>query len=159
MSKFLLNLLVQISKAFVYSKIQILFGNNSHQLSAQPRPIPFFSFFQPVDFPSPPHWAMTSRPAQPTITAQPATGHLLPPTPKPSTTSPPAGLVPPPQSPRRLHRKRKMAASISPSFPPINRCHSRPLQSRKPVPSTPPLKLLQSGHSRRSALPRLAFAL
>jgi hypothetical protein len=28
MSKFLLNLLVQISKAFVYSKIQILFGNN-----------------------------------------------------------------------------------------------------------------------------------
>jgi hypothetical protein len=28
MSKFLLNLLVQISKAFVYFKIQILFGNN-----------------------------------------------------------------------------------------------------------------------------------
>jgi hypothetical protein len=28
MSKFLLNLLVQISKAFVYSKIQILFGNH-----------------------------------------------------------------------------------------------------------------------------------
>jgi hypothetical protein len=28
MSKFLLNLLVQISKAFVYSKIQILFRNN-----------------------------------------------------------------------------------------------------------------------------------
>jgi hypothetical protein len=36
MSKFLLNLLVQISKAFVYSKIQILFGNNSPQLSAHP---------------------------------------------------------------------------------------------------------------------------
>jgi hypothetical protein len=43
MSKFLLNLLVQISKAFVYSKFQILFRNNSPQLSAQPRPIPFFS--------------------------------------------------------------------------------------------------------------------
>jgi hypothetical protein len=28
MSKFLLNLLVQISRAVVYSKIQILFGNN-----------------------------------------------------------------------------------------------------------------------------------
>jgi hypothetical protein len=28
MSKFLLNLIVQISKAFVYSKIQILFGNH-----------------------------------------------------------------------------------------------------------------------------------
>jgi hypothetical protein len=41
MSKFLQNFLVQISKAFVYSKIQILFGNNSPQLSAQPRPIPF----------------------------------------------------------------------------------------------------------------------
>jgi hypothetical protein len=34
MSKFLLNLVVQISKAFVYSKIQILFGNNCPQLSA-----------------------------------------------------------------------------------------------------------------------------
>jgi hypothetical protein len=41
MSKFLLNLLVQISKAFVYSKIQILFENNSSQIlvhPAQPRP-------------------------------------------------------------------------------------------------------------------------
>jgi hypothetical protein len=41
MLKFLQNLLVQISKAFVYSKIQILFGNNSSQISAhpaQPRP-------------------------------------------------------------------------------------------------------------------------
>jgi hypothetical protein len=28
MSKFLLNLLVQISKTFLYLKIQILFGNN-----------------------------------------------------------------------------------------------------------------------------------
>jgi hypothetical protein len=48
MSKFLLNLLVQISKAFVYSKIQILFKNNSPQLSAHPafRPSrdPFFFF-------------------------------------------------------------------------------------------------------------------
>jgi hypothetical protein len=49
MSKFLLNLLVQISKAFVYSKIQILFKNNSPQLSAHPafRPSrgPFLFFF------------------------------------------------------------------------------------------------------------------
>jgi hypothetical protein len=46
MSKFLLNLLVQIFKASVYSKIQISFGNNSPQLSAHPafRPSrgPFF---------------------------------------------------------------------------------------------------------------------
>jgi hypothetical protein len=95
MSKFLLNLLGQISKAFVYSKIQILFGNNSPQFSSHPafRPSrsPFFFFFQPADFPSPPHWASTSRPAQPTITAQPTTGHLLPPAPKPSMAPPPAG--------------------------------------------------------------------
>jgi hypothetical protein len=48
MSKFLLNLLIQISKAFVYSKIQILFRNNSSKLSAHPafRPShsPFFFF-------------------------------------------------------------------------------------------------------------------
>jgi hypothetical protein len=38
MSKFLLNLLVQISKAFVYSKIQLLFGNHFFPLiPAQPR--------------------------------------------------------------------------------------------------------------------------
>jgi hypothetical protein len=36
MSKLLLNLLVQISKAFIYSKIQILFRNNSPRLSAHP---------------------------------------------------------------------------------------------------------------------------
>jgi hypothetical protein len=36
MSKFVQNLLVQISKAFLYSKIQILFRNNSSQISAHP---------------------------------------------------------------------------------------------------------------------------
>jgi hypothetical protein len=81
MSKFLLNLLGQIFKAFVYSKIQILFKNNSPQLSAHPafRPShgPFF-FFQPADFPSPSHWASASRPTQPTITAQPAVIFFLP---------------------------------------------------------------------------------
>jgi hypothetical protein len=41
MSKFLLNLLVQISKAYVYSKIQFLFRNNSPQISARPaQPLP-----------------------------------------------------------------------------------------------------------------------
>jgi hypothetical protein len=51
MSKFLLNLLVQISKAFVYSKIQILFGNNSPQLSAHLafRPSHGLFFFFPTD--------------------------------------------------------------------------------------------------------------
>jgi hypothetical protein len=78
MSKFLLNLLVQISKAFVYSKIQILFRNNSPQLSAHPAfrpsrgPFLFFSnrpIFpplptgpQPPGRPSPP-----SRPKRPPV--------------------------------------------------------------------------------------------
>jgi hypothetical protein len=65
MSKFLLNLLGQISKDFVYSKIQILFGNNSPQLLAHPafRPSrgPFFFFFQLANFPFPPQWASASR--------------------------------------------------------------------------------------------------
>jgi hypothetical protein len=40
MSKFLLNLLVQISEAFVYSKIQILFGNNFSSDSGPSGPAP-----------------------------------------------------------------------------------------------------------------------
>jgi hypothetical protein len=64
MSKFLLNLLVQISKAFVYSKIQILFENNSPQLSAQPRPIPFFSF-HPAAPPLPTRHHPLGRPSRP----------------------------------------------------------------------------------------------
>jgi hypothetical protein len=40
MSKFLLNHLVQISKAFVYSKIQILFGNNFSSNSGPSGPAP-----------------------------------------------------------------------------------------------------------------------
>jgi hypothetical protein len=40
MSKFLLNLLVQISKAFVYSKIQILFKNNFSSDSGPSGPAP-----------------------------------------------------------------------------------------------------------------------
>jgi hypothetical protein len=47
-------------------------------LSFRPSRGPFF-FFELADFPSPPHWASASRPAQPTIMAQPATGRLLPP--------------------------------------------------------------------------------
>jgi hypothetical protein len=40
MSKFLINLLVQISKAFVYSKIQILFRNNFSSDSGPSGPAP-----------------------------------------------------------------------------------------------------------------------
>jgi hypothetical protein len=148
MSKFLLNHLGQISKAFIYSKIQILFRNNSPQLSAHPAFRPshgLFFLFQPADFPSPSHWASASRPAQPTITAQ-TSCRLLPPTPKPSTAPPPAGLMPPPRSPRRRHRKRKMAASNSPSFPPHYSAPFPPSSIPETGPSTPPLKLLQAGN-------------
>jgi hypothetical protein len=74
MSKFLL----QISKAFLYSKIKLLFGKELF-LSFGPTgpeaswPIQpfgpavahFFLFNRPFPPPSP-HWASTSRPAQPT---------------------------------------------------------------------------------------------
>jgi hypothetical protein len=107
-------------------KNQILFRKKfSPSLSAQPWPILFFSNLS--IFPPLPHWASASRPVQPTIMAQRATGRLLPPAPKPSTAPPPAGLTPPPRSPRGLHRKRKTTASNSPSSPPINRRHSPPL--------------------------------
>jgi hypothetical protein len=69
MSKFLLNLLLQISKAFVYSKIQILFGNNSSQISAhlafRPSRGPFFFFFQPAAPPLPTGPQPLGRPSRP----------------------------------------------------------------------------------------------
>jgi hypothetical protein len=46
-SKFLLNLLLQISKAFVYSKKQFLFKNNSPQISAQRPASPVLARFAP----------------------------------------------------------------------------------------------------------------
>jgi hypothetical protein len=52
MSKFLLNLLVQISKALEYSKIQFLIRKLFFLISA--RPPPLFFFFQPSRSPPPP---------------------------------------------------------------------------------------------------------
>jgi hypothetical protein len=75
MSKFLLNLLVQISKALVYSKIKFYSEKNFPRHFQPIRPFgPVILFF---------YWASAFRPAQPTHTAQPAT-FLLPPAPKPS---------------------------------------------------------------------------
>jgi hypothetical protein len=161
MSKFLLNLLVQISKALVYSKINFYLEKNSprHFRPTWPFGPIFFFFYRPIFLPSltgprpsgrpsPPHGP---RPAQPTARPpdRPSPPHaffLLPHRRRARMVPPPAGLAPPPRSPRRSHRKRRTATSISPSFPPINRRHSPPLQSWKPAPSTPPLKLLQAGH-------------
>jgi hypothetical protein len=90
MSKFLLNLFLQISKALVYSKIKLLFGKEFfHTFNpigpAASRPIwhfgpaaaHFFSFQQVVPPPSP-HWASASRPAQLALMAQPVVFFLLP---------------------------------------------------------------------------------
>jgi hypothetical protein len=104
MSKFLLNLFVQISKALVYLKIEfyseknfsITFGPSGP--SAQSQPI-FFSF-QPVIF-SLSHWASASRPAQLTLMVQLAVFFLLPHRSQARTTPPPAGLAPPHGRPRR----------------------------------------------------------
>jgi hypothetical protein len=68
MSKFLLNLLVQISKALVYSKIKFYSEKNfpRHFRPIRPShdPLSFFSN-RPI-FPRLPQWASAPRPAQPT---------------------------------------------------------------------------------------------
>jgi hypothetical protein len=105
MSKFLLNLLVQISKALVYLKNQILFGKEfSPSLSAHPAFRPSL-FFLLADFPSPPLLGLGLLAGPAHRTAQPATFFLLPHRRRARKALPPAGLAPPPRSPRRLHRK------------------------------------------------------
>jgi hypothetical protein len=67
-------------------------------LSAQPRPLLFFS--SPTDRSPSPHWASASLPAQPALTAQPALFFLLQHRSKASKLPPPAGLAPPHGQPR-----------------------------------------------------------
>jgi hypothetical protein len=111
-------------------KNQFLFGKKfSLSLSAHPAFRPNLLFLLLADFPPLPHWAAAFRPAQPTARppgrpSPPHTFFLLPHRRRARTAPLPAGLAPPPQSPRRSHRKRKTTASIFPSFPPINRRHS-----------------------------------
>jgi hypothetical protein len=90
MSKFLLNLLVQISKALVYSKIKFYSEKNfSPSLSAHLAFRP--SLFLPADFPSPPPLGL-ALPAGPAHrTAQPATFFLLPHRRQARMALPPAG--------------------------------------------------------------------
>jgi hypothetical protein len=66
MSKFLLNLLVQISRALVYSKIKFYSEKNFPRHFRPTRPFGLVSFFYRPIFPPLPHWASASRPAQPT---------------------------------------------------------------------------------------------
>jgi hypothetical protein len=137
MSKFLLNFLVQISKALVYSKIKFYSEKNF------PRHFwPSLLFFYRPMFPPLPHWASASRPAQPT--ARPN----RPPSSSSRTDAGGARRYRRPAS-RRLHGRpdastgrKEMAASI-PIISPITRHHfpssitgNRRLQRR-------PLMLLQ----------------
>jgi hypothetical protein len=162
MSKFILNLLVQIFKALVYSKIKfyseknfpVTFGPSG--LSAQLRPI-FFLFNHP--FPPPPlHWASASQPAQPTLTAQPATFFFLPHRSQ-ARTEPSAGLAPPPRSTSMPPPEEKKWPHQSPFIPqlisaisPSSKTDNRRLQLG-------PLKLLQRRPLKALRLPRLTSAL
>jgi hypothetical protein len=141
MSKFLLNLLVQFSKALVYSKIKF-YSENNFPVTSGPSglfgPATAHSlFFQPANFPSPPPLGLGLL-AGPTHPHGP-TGHLLP----PPALAPPDGLTPPPGStPTPPPEEKKMAASI-PFIPPLldavspsSIIDNRRLQRR-------PLKLLQ----------------
>jgi hypothetical protein len=65
MSKFLLNLLLQISKALVNSKIQFLILKFFSLLSARPTPRPVRPLAQPAHQPRCPHRPKSSRPAHP----------------------------------------------------------------------------------------------
>jgi hypothetical protein len=144
MSKFLLNLLVQISKALVYSKIKFYSEKNLPRHFRPTRPFGpvFFFFFLPADFLSPPPLGL-GLPAGPTHPHGP-TGHLLPPPAPPGTHGaavgrPRAASTVAPTPPQE---EKKIAASI-PIISPITRRHfpssitgNQRLQRR-------PLKLLQ----------------
>jgi hypothetical protein len=65
MSKYLLNLLLQISKALVNSKIQFLIWKFFSLLSAGPTPRPVRPLTQPAHQPRRPHRLKSSRPAHP----------------------------------------------------------------------------------------------
>jgi hypothetical protein len=110
MSKFLLNLLMQISKALVYSKIKFYLEKNFSRHFRSIRPfgpaMARFLFFSTGHFP-PPHWASASRPAQ--LTSRP-NDHLLPPH--------RAGRAPPPGLHRRCTRGTKTPLLWSKTPPP-----------------------------------------
>jgi hypothetical protein len=167
MSKLLLNLLVQISKAFVYSKIKfylekkfLTFGPTGPAAS---QPIQTFgpaaALFSLSNRPSP-----RSLPTEPRPLGQPSsphgpTGHLLPPpAPEPNAQGAAAGRprTAPTVDPNASTRREKMAASI-PLHSPIDWRHSpssitgnRRLQSgATEAPSTPAIE------GARPPLPRL----
>jgi hypothetical protein len=133
MSKFLLNLLLQFSRALVYSKIKSLFGKEffPHFWPNRPNGQPAHPVFRPSRGPlfftnrllPSPHWASASRPAQPALTAQP--DNLPPPAPEQSAPAATAGRprAAPWSAPTTSTKGKIMAASLL-LHSPIKRCHS-----------------------------------
>jgi hypothetical protein len=120
MSKFLLNLLVQISKALVYSKIKF-YSEKHFPVTFGPAAAHFFSF-QPAIFlhPSPLGLGLSAGPAHP---HGPTSHLLLPPAPEPSThVAIGRPRAAPTVDPDASTGRKKMTASI-PLHSPINRCH------------------------------------
>jgi hypothetical protein len=169
MSKFPLNLLLQISKALLYSKIKFYSEKNfphfrpnrpSNQLAHpdfQPSRSPFFPFQTAVPPPSPQGLGLSAGPAH--LTAQPATLFLLPHQSQTHKAPPPADLVPPPRSTPMLSTGGKKRPHQSPFIPPLIDA-TPPLQTLVTGAFKPgPLKLLQCRTLKVPGLPRLASAL
>jgi hypothetical protein len=161
MSKFLLNLLVQISKALVYSKIKfyseknfsVTFGPSG--LSAQPRPI-FFLFNRPFFSPLPTGPRPLGRPSPPSQPNWPPSFSSCIGT-KRARCCRPASHRPHGQ-PRRLHRKKKRPHQ-SPFIPPLISAISPSSITGNRRLQQGPLKLLQRQPLKALSLSRLASAL
>jgi hypothetical protein len=138
MSKFLLNLLLQISKALVYSKINFLFGKEFSftfgpigPAASRPCHGPLV-FFSTGRTPSP-HWSSASRPAQLALSAQPTArlwrpARLLPPIRKSVNFRncllhllPPTIATHPRSLPTSCRRARGASFSRDPFVPPLHR--------------------------------------
>jgi hypothetical protein len=149
---------VQISKALVYSKIKF-YSEKNFSVTFGPSGLSahFFSFQLAVFLP-PQHWASASRPAQPTLTAQPTTFIFLPHRSQ-ARTVPPAGLAPPPRSTPTPPPEEKKWPHQSPFIPPLIGAISPSsiTDNRRLQPG--PLKLLQRRPLKVLGLPRLASAL
>jgi hypothetical protein len=143
MSKFLLNLLLHISKALVNSKIQFLIRKFFFLISARPTLRPTRPLAQSAHWPRHPRWPKPSRPAHPARASVASSREIClpfwftPSEPAASPTSlcqpgPSCQFHPPPPAPRaRLRRHRfpaterrpaprlgcHRAVTTSPSFP------------------------------------------
>jgi hypothetical protein len=170
MSKFLLNLLVQICKALIYSKIKFYSEKNfPHFWPNQPSSQPAHSDFRPSrstlfslsNRPSPPPLPTGPRPLGRPSSPHGPTGHLLPP-PAPEPIAQGAAAGRPHAAPTvdpDASTERKKWPHQSPFIPPL--IGAIPLlQSLVTGTFNPgPLKLLQRRPLKALGLPRLASAL